>query len=84
MTGDDTPRLVFAYELCLARQPTSSELIRLRRYLVEQRLYFARDSQSATDFAANSLANEANAPEVAAWTAVSRVLMNLDEFITRE
>jgi mono/diheme cytochrome c family protein len=84
VTGDDTPRLVFAYELCLARQPTSSELIRLRRYLVEQRLYFARDSQSATDFAANSLANEANAPEVAAWTAVSRVLMNLDEFITRE
>jgi hypothetical protein len=23
-------------------------------------------------------------PELAAWTAVSRVLLNLDEFITRE
>ena len=82
--SDDSQRITLACELCLARQPSSSELARLRGYLDEQRSRFASDTKSAADFAPNPLPNGATSPEAAAWTAVARVLMNLDEFITRE
>ena len=82
--SDDSQRLTLACELCLARTPSSSELARLHSYLNEQRTRFESDPKSAADFAPNPLPNGAVANEAAAWTAISRVLMNLDEFITRE
>ena len=82
--NDDSQRITLACELCLSRSPSSSELARLRSYLDEQRTRFASDTKSATDFAPNPLPNGSSSPEAAAWTAISRVLMNLDEFITRE
>ena len=82
--NDDSQRITLACELCLSRQPSSQELARLRGYLDEQRSHFASDLKSAADFAPNPLPADIAAPEAAAWMAVSRVLMNLDEFITRE
>ena len=82
--SDDSQRITLACELCLSRQPSSQELARLRVYLDEQRSRFAGDLKSAADFAPNPLPHDIAAPEAAAWMAVSRVLMNLDEFITRE
>ena len=82
--SDDSQRLTFACELCLSRTPSSQELARLRGYLDEQRTHFASDLKSATDFAPKPLPADVTPPEAAAWMAVSRVLMNLDEFITRE
>ena len=82
--SDDSQRLTLACELCLSRQPSSSELARMRGYLDEQRSRFSSDTKSASDFAPNLLPNGVTSAEAAAWTAVSRVLMNLDEFITRE
>jgi mono/diheme cytochrome c family protein len=74
---DDTARLRYAFRVCLSREPSERELSRLESFLVRQR----------TDFAANP--NEAkvvsvDAPDRAAWVMVARVLLNLDEFITRE
>ncbi len=83
-TSDDSQRITLACELCLSRTPSSQELARLRGYLDEQRSRFADDTKSAADFAPNPLPPDIAAPEAAAWMAVSRVLMNLDEFITRE
>ncbi len=82
--SDDSQRITLACELCLSRQPSSQELARLRDYLDEQRAHFASDLKSATDFAPKPLPADVAPPEAAAWMAVSRVLMNLDEFITRE
>ncbi|MBC8116818.1 MAG: DUF1549 domain-containing protein, partial [Candidatus Saccharimonas sp.] len=82
--SDDSQRITLACELSLSRQPSSSELARLRSYLDEQRTRFTGDTKSAADFAPNPLPNGATSPEAAAWTALARVLMNLDEFITRE
>ena len=82
--SDDSQRITLACELCLSRTPSSQELARLRGYLDEQRTHFASDPKSATDFAPKPLPHDITAPEAAAWMAVSRVLMNLDEFITRE
>ncbi len=82
--SDDSQRITLACELCLSRTPSSQELARLRGYLDEQRAHFASDLKSATDFAPQPLPADVAPPEAAAWMAVSRVLMNLDEFITRE
>ena len=82
--SDDSQRITLACELCLSRTPSSQELARLRGYLDEQRSHFASDLKSATDFAPKPLPADVTPPEAAAWMAVSRVLMNLDEFITRE
>ena len=83
-SSDDSQRLILACELCLSREPGSAELSRLRDYLREQRDRFAADAQSAAAFAPASLPAQISTVEAATWTALSRVLMNLDEFITRE
>lgn len=81
---DDSQRLTFAFESAVARSPNSSELARLRGYLQQQREHFAEDPIAAESFAIKPVPAGATPSEAAAWTAVSRVLMNLDEFITRE
>jgi len=77
-TGNDRERLNYAYELCFARPTDTRELERLETYLAEQTRQYA----SAPD-AIRQLAGEASA-EAAAWIATARVILNLDEFITRE
>jgi hypothetical protein len=83
-TMDDSLRLSFAFETAIGREPASSELARMRNFLNQQRERFAADPAAAESFAPNPTSTRSSLPEAAAWTAVSRVLMNLDEFITRE
>jgi mono/diheme cytochrome c family protein len=82
--SDDSARLNLAFELCLSRPPASTELARLQTFLKQQRERFSRDPTAAADFAPKSPLNPQSAVEGATWTALARVLMNLDEFITRE
>jgi mono/diheme cytochrome c family protein len=84
VASDDSERLSIAVEISLGREPTSSELSRLRTYLQQQRDYFASDPEAAEAFAPRHIPSAASVADAAAWSAVSRVLMNLDEFITRE
>ena len=76
-------RLTHAYRLCLSRKPSSREADRLATYFEQQREIFSADEAAraeAASFHAPDVARE----EAAAWVSVSRALMNLDEFITRE
>ena len=66
---DDSARLDYAFRLCVARPPAPQERSRLLGLLADLR----------TPTATNPAATE---PE--AWTTVARVLLNLDETITRE
>jgi mono/diheme cytochrome c family protein len=75
-------RLVEAYRLCLGRNPSPAEQIRLRRFYDERRAAFAADSKSARATAGKGASELVT--DRAAWVATARVLMNLDEFITRE
>jgi mono/diheme cytochrome c family protein len=92
--GDDE-RLNFAFRLCLARTPTAAEARRLVQFLNMQRDEFKAAPAAARAFLGGeapkgknqrpqSLPPEADMPEHAAWMAVTRVLLNLDEFINRE
>ncbi|MBI3836481.1 MAG: PSD1 domain-containing protein [Planctomycetia bacterium] len=84
--GDTTARLKFAFRLCTARMPNERELSILRQ-IVEQNLAKYRQNPAA----ANKLIGIGESPrpseidpiELAAWTTVSNVLLNLDETITK-
>ena len=57
---------------CLNRKPAAGEKATLANYLVRQTAIFAKEGKSAED------------AQKDAWTGLARVLLNLDEFITRE
>src|SRR5262249_13424749 len=71
-------RLRLAFRLCLARTPSPRELGTLRALLDQERT--EAEAETATD----SHPLESENHDLAAWTTVARVLLNLDEFITRE
>jgi hypothetical protein len=70
-------RIEYAFRLCLGRSPSDREKQRLGSYLDQQVGILRKDTTSA-------LALLPLQPEEAAWAGLGRVLLNLDEFITRE
>ncbi len=68
--ADDATRLRQGFLLAVNRAPRADESARLLRYLASQ-----RDSAQPGDPAA---------ADKRAWASVARVLLNLDEFLTRE
>jgi hypothetical protein len=82
--GDDADRLAHAFRLCLARVPSPGEAERLTRFLKAQREAFAADPVGAGKLVPADRPAGISETEGAAWSAVGRVLLNLDEFIVRE
>ena len=82
-TGDDD-RLAYGFRLCTARRPNAHERDVLARLLAKQREKYAAAPDEAKRLAPADLPAGADAVEFAVWTAVGRVLLNLDETITRE
>ena len=80
-------RLDRAFSLCLARSPTSSERKAMHDYFVRQRAMLEEDLETARRWFPFEIA-EARQPSdptaLAAWVGISRILLNMDEFITRE
>ena len=73
-------KLSFAFRCALGREPTEFESSRLKTLLEQQRAEFLADADAAKTIAGN----RPNEIETASWVAVCRVLLNLDEFVTRE
>jgi uncharacterized protein DUF1553/uncharacterized protein DUF1549/cytochrome c len=80
---DFETRLDYAYRICLARAPRPDEVTRLRSYFDAQQQLFTADAKAAGQLFPATLKGETPV-EMAAWVGLSRVLLNLDEFITRE
>ena len=80
----DEARIKFAFDAVLARQPSDFEQERLLAFVAAQREHFESNAGDAK--AAASLTRPESADEAvsATWTAFARVVLNLDEFITRE
>ncbi len=81
--GELSNKLDYAFELAIGRPPAPRERERLLRYLDAEATAFRGDSKSTAAMLPIEVAG-LNAEQRAAWVAVSRVLLNLDEFITRE
>jgi hypothetical protein len=80
----DHDRLAFGLRLCVSRKPTDSEIQSLLELLAKSRDWYQKNPEDAVQLAAGSSAPEISAAENAAWIATSRILLNLDEMITRE
>lgn len=85
--GDaNADRIAYAFRLCLSRPPTEAEQARLLQLfeaaLTQYRQQPAEAQTIATD-PLGPLPDGADAAELAAWTLVGNVLMNLDEFLSR-
>lgn len=78
----DTDRIDYAFKLCTSRAPDETESGRLTELLKEEQIAFAQDPTEAKELVHNPGAHDV--VQLAAWTTVSRVLLNLDETITRE
>lgn len=83
-TLDDAQRLRYAFRVCFAREPSAEEQTRLRTTLESQREAFLADRVAAEQFLGKAPPSDIPAAELAGWTALARVLLNVDEFITRE
>jgi cytochrome c553 len=80
--GDVSNKLDYAFELCLGRTPSARERERLTRYFDSEAAAFRADGKAAAEMEPVNVG--VSADRSAAWVSVSRVLLNLDEFITRE
>ncbi|MEO2021416.1 MAG: PSD1 and planctomycete cytochrome C domain-containing protein [Pirellulaceae bacterium] len=87
--GDtDSARLVHAFRLTLSRSPTQFESSTLLQLLDQSRRRYEESPQEAdrvtkVGLARQKIAAHLKTTEIAAWTTISRVLLNLSETITR-
>ena len=84
---DNRERAIYAFRLCVGRRPDSSELHSVLSLLGQYWDYFDNRTATALQVAVPDVKNlpgEVNLHKVAAWTMVARVLLNLDETITKD
>jgi hypothetical protein len=85
-SGGVDERLTYGFRLCLARRPGEKELRRLAESYRQQLEIYRRDIEGAKKIAQGVAAEDQNgdSAEIAAWTLVANVLLNLDEMLTKE
>jgi hypothetical protein len=88
--GNDTTRLDWLFQRCASRRPTAEERAILMRLLSAARSEFAGRPGEATVFALSDPKSPPPLPEgsgvgdLAAWAAVGRAVLNLDEVVNKE
>ena len=83
----DEARIDFGFRLCTARPPNLSEKLVLASSLARLRQQYAADPDAARKLIATGESKPDAAlpePELAAFTALGSLLLNLDETLTRE
>jgi hypothetical protein len=77
-------RIAYAFTLCLARSPGRDEVAPLKLLFEQQAAIYHADAQAAKAVVGKfATPDGANPAELAAWMAVTTVLLNLDEMITK-
>src|SRR5262249_33104220 len=79
-------RALFAFRVVLSRPPTEAELKRLVDLYERARQKYTADTAKATAIATKPLGpapKDANVADLAAWTVVANVLLNLDETLAK-
>ena len=93
-SGDDDPsRIDYGFQLVVSRSPGDEETSRVHRLLQDTRAHFEADRMAAKRMAYDPLPNQDRdretetedndgVVELATWTVVSNVLLNLDETLS--
>ena len=89
--GDsDAKRIDYAFRLVVSRPASSDEVKALSTYIAKQTARFAEPKADPWSLAFSKpdeyklLPNDATPAQLAAWVALSRVMLNLDETVTKE
>lgn len=79
-------KLVRMFKLCISREPSTAEIATLTRLHDESLASYQQDKEAATQMATDPIGpapEGSDIAELAAWTTVANVVMNLDEFLMR-
>jgi hypothetical protein len=85
--SEDRARVEYAFRLCASRTPTEAELKTLLSLYEREYRHFEDSTATALQVALSDprkVPAEVNLHKVAAWTLVARVILNLDETVTKE
>ena len=82
--ADDASRLSHAMRLCVARDIKPDEHVQLQALLDDSKAWYAAHPDQAGQLIGTEAVSGVPSETAAAWISVARVLLNLDEFITRE
>ena len=77
-------QLAYAFRLALSRAPSAEEATELETLFNDSKLTFQASPGSATAVVGDYPPAGVDLPSAAAWVSTARVILNLDEFITRE
>jgi len=77
--ADVKAQLTYGFRMCVTRWPKEAETERLAALYQQQLRYFFAHAAEA-----GKIAKSPNSPELAAWTMVANVLLNLDETVTKQ
>jgi hypothetical protein len=83
----DREKINYAFRLCTGRVPDQFEVAELTKLLQQQRSTFKGNTASAVYVSSadlNNIPEGIDLHELAPWTMVARVLLNLDATITKE
>ena len=72
----DQERISHGFRLCVARSPEPNETEAFTNLLADSRSWYEKYPEDAKTFGGDV--------ETAAWTATVRIMLNMDEFLTRE
>jgi hypothetical protein len=84
--GTEKERAIHGFRLCVARTPSPAELDRLLELYRDSLEKYKKDPTAAKAMATSSLPEPPKTmdiAELAAWTLVANVLLNLDETVTK-
>lgn len=83
---EDAARLRYGFRLATGRTPADSECTVLEESLAAQRAHFAQDVESAkkaVSVGESPVPNDVAPPELAAYTMVANLILNLDEVLSK-
>ena len=79
----DGERIRQGYRMALGRMPAEDEAKLFEELVVDARKYYGENPTEATKLIGSHAVADIDPAENAAWVAATRILMNLDEFVTR-
>jgi hypothetical protein len=82
-TGSIEDKTRFGFRLCLSRQPRPLEMRRLVNFYEQTKADYLAKPEKAKEMAGAGSAPPNESANLAAWTAVGNVLLNLDETLMR-
>jgi len=82
--ANDRERIIQGFRLCVSRPPSGDELLEFEKLLTESRKWYETHQDQAKQLIGDGGTPNVSLESNAAWVATTRILVNLDEFITRE